>query len=206
MISSSVGSGGVIGISSRDIESRPAFLLGGCHAQEHGALLRLRREALERRDQLPGPAAKILESVVKIERHSRLVLGIDDQRENRNLRAHRTQRGVSQQGCAQFFPMERAFDSQSPDSCYGHGRITRELPGQRLRKVSQRHAGSREGVVPGHLAAANLDSDIAGADAAPNILAGLSHQIVVKRFNTAGESVPDMARAEHLDAKRCRHS
>ena len=96
-------------------------------------------------------------------------------------------------------------DGQANAAGHRYAGVAGQALRQRLGHISHRHTAGRERALAGDPAAAQFDSDIAGADPAPNILAGLVNQIAIERFDTTGKAVVAMGSAQHLDAERRRH-
>ena len=146
-------------------------------------LFRFARKVLERHDQLSAFGAEAFEPMVTVERLGRVVLGIDHQREDRDLGPGRADGRVCQQGATQFPPVDCTIDRESTDPGHRHRGVAWKSLRQRFGQVGQRYATGRQCVLANHLAAAGRDGDIAGAGPAAHVLRGLAGQVAVQFCN-----------------------
>jgi|GEM_PF-5962773 len=72
-------------------------------------------EAGQGNDQLLWLSSIHLEAMVPVERNSRIVLGIDDQRKDSDLGAQRAQGRVREKHGAKLAPLKGQVDRQAPD-------------------------------------------------------------------------------------------
>ena len=112
---------------------------------------------------------------------------------------------IREQGATELLAVGRLVDGQAPDSCHRNGGIGMQFIRQHLGQVGERHAAGCQGAVAGDLAAADLNSDIAGAAAAPNVLGVLAGQVEVGRRDAAREPVSAVTGAQSLAVEQRRH-
>ena len=143
------------------------------------------------------------EAKVRIEPHSRLILGIDDQREYRRFCAHGPHDCVHDQRRAKAPPLVRRRDRQAADQCRRQQRIAWQASRFVSRQFRRRQAGRREGVVAGNRAR-GIDGNEAVRHPPPNVLRHLLPEIPVEGGHAAREAAPVVV-AQRLDDIRPRH-
>ncbi len=78
---------------------------------------------------MPDARAEGLEAVMAVEADGLVVLGVDDQREDGDLRARGADGRIGQQGAAQLLALEALIDGQSADPGDRNARVPGQLPG-----------------------------------------------------------------------------
>ena len=143
--------------------------------------------------------------MMPIERNSRVVFGIDDQRKDGDLGAQGPQNRVCEKCAAELAPLEGLVDRKAPNP----GDRDRWIPWQSLRQalwqVGQRHAACGQGVVAGDGVGFFLDGDKARTGTTACILRGLRSEVPIQRRDAAFESGSIVLRPEDLKSKICGH-
>ena len=86
---------------------------------------------------------------MQIETHRDLILGIDDQREDRRFRAQCPGHRIDQQRAAEPLPLKGLIDRQAADEARRERGVARQAPGMFGRQLGQRQAGRRQRVIAG---------------------------------------------------------
>jgi len=123
--------------------------------------------------------------VVTIEADGLIVLGIDDKRVDRELRAQGAHRGVPQEGAAELPPTIGSVDSEAAQPRNGYRRITGKSLGEVLRQIGQGDASRGEGVIPRNLGRSYVEPNITGGCPAAYVLSYLLAKIAIEGLNAA---------------------
>ena len=138
------------------------------------------------------------EMLIKTE--CRLVLGIDDEREDRRLGAYGARDGIDDQRGPEPLSPKLLIDREPADKARRENGITGQSPGLLRKQFAERQAGRGEGVVAGDPARL-IERHEAIAHAAPNILGSQFPQVAVERRCPAAKRRAVVGRAEPLDDK-----
>src|SRR4051794_8769796 len=136
------------------------------------------------------------EMLIKAER--RLVLGVDDEGEDRGLGAYGARDGIDNQRGPEPLSPKLLIDREPADKARRKNGITGQSPGLLRKQFAKRQAGRGEGVVTGDPARL-IERYEAIAHSAPNILGCQLLQIAVERRCPAAKRRAVVRRAEPLD-------
>jgi hypothetical protein len=114
-----------------------------------------------------------------------LVLGIDHERENSELRAQRPDPSIPQEAAAETMPAIGLVDGEAADARDGNEGVARELLRQRLRHLGQGNAAGGQGIVTRDLGVVPIERNIAGSRPAAYVLGNLLAEITVECLDTA---------------------
>ncbi len=117
---------------------------------------------------------------MQVKAHRGLVLGIDDQREDRRLRAQRPRHRIDQQRAAKSLLLKGLIDRQAADEAGREGGVARQPPNMLGRQLEQRQAGRRQRVIASQLAR-GINRNKAIADPAADVLRCQFPDVAVER-------------------------
>src|SRR5271157_1951900 len=157
--------------------TRPMLPLGSGTNRPRGSSLE--DDVGERQDKLSRLAAERHKAVVRVEGFRLVVLSIDHQGENGDLRSQGSLYSIPQQGAAELAPAIRLVHRQPTQSCYRNGWVTRQLLGKLCWHIGQRNTGRRKRVVAGDLRSRRFERDLACRRATANVLSCLLLEIPV---------------------------
>lgn len=136
------------------------------------------------------------EMLIKAE--CRLVLGIDDEGEDRRLGAYGARDGIDDQRGPEPLSSKLLIDREPADKARRENGITGQSPGLLREQFAERQACRGEGVIAGDLARL-IERHEAIAHPAPNVLGCQFPQIAVERRCPAAKRRAVVRRAEPLD-------
>ena len=141
------------------------------------------------------------EALTLIEAAGRLILGINDNGERRDLTTNRAEQSVREQEAAIASPLIILIDGEPAQKRRRNEWIARQLAGDISRKFGEFHAGRGERVIAAN-GAVRQDEHERRRDVLASVLASLASRIAVERFGAADERIAIVLRTKRLDRKR----
>ena len=126
------------------------------------------------------------ETVMRIEGCGSVVLGVDDKRAGRDLRAAHTRQGVGQKNSAQTLPCVLRVNRQSPHEHCGNQRVARQFFRDEIGKIGKHQACRRERVETGNPLFPGEENEACGGSS-PDILRYPMAEIIIQLFGAAPE-------------------
>src|SRR5579864_624681 len=138
-----------------------------------GAAMNGLRQACQGKHEMSRPAAEGHEAMMQVEACGWLVLGIDHERMNAELRTQRPHSCIPQQGTAETMAAIGPVDREAADARDRDEGVARELLRQPLRHVGQGDPARGQRVVTGNLGRFPVERHVAGGCPTADVLGDL---------------------------------